>query len=382
MQLIIFGMHRSGTSMVARLLNMMGAYFGPEGISTDPSDENVKGFWERRDVRKINDAVLASIDCDWDRISQFEIGRIPEDSVAEYKKKFSRIVLDMDANRPWLLKEPRLCLLYPLIKDVLELPICIHVFRNPLEVAFSLNTRNSIPVPAGIALWEKYLRASLASTQSDVNISVQHSSLVQSPHETMVTLYDQLVDKGVQGLRLPSQGEVSSFIDQKLYRERAPGMDLEQYLNVPQLRLYESVQSGDCFNAGVSGSGAVSASALLELESYEKHNELHQQSIDSQEELRTNLNLKQKELDQKEEEIAKIFNLLDYLIGDLKKFSDSLNWRFWRSFNSLGYLIRRKPVPVSERNRLRRSIVLLDKMSKDKKSHPHADSEAAEAEKG
>ena len=31
MQIIVLGMHRSGTSLVTRLINMMGAYFGPEG---------------------------------------------------------------------------------------------------------------------------------------------------------------------------------------------------------------------------------------------------------------------------------------------------------------------------------------------------------------
>lgn len=51
MQLVILGMHRSGTSGVTRLLNMAGAYFGPPGIATDANEENPKGFWERRDVR-------------------------------------------------------------------------------------------------------------------------------------------------------------------------------------------------------------------------------------------------------------------------------------------------------------------------------------------
>ena len=51
MQLLVLGMHRSGTSMVTRLLNMAGAYFGPEGIATEANEENPKGFWERRDVR-------------------------------------------------------------------------------------------------------------------------------------------------------------------------------------------------------------------------------------------------------------------------------------------------------------------------------------------
>ena len=78
MQLIVLGMHRSGTSVLARLLNMMGAYFGSEGISTGANEENPKGFWERRDVRDINDFVLHSVDCDWDRVADFNLNALPE----------------------------------------------------------------------------------------------------------------------------------------------------------------------------------------------------------------------------------------------------------------------------------------------------------------
>ena len=46
MQLIVLGMHRSGTSVLARMLNLMGAYFGAEGASTGASKENPKGFWD------------------------------------------------------------------------------------------------------------------------------------------------------------------------------------------------------------------------------------------------------------------------------------------------------------------------------------------------
>jgi len=54
MQILIFGMHRSGTSMVVRLINMMGVYFAREGISTGSNEENPKGCWERRRVRALN----------------------------------------------------------------------------------------------------------------------------------------------------------------------------------------------------------------------------------------------------------------------------------------------------------------------------------------
>ncbi len=71
MQLLVLGMHRSGTSSVTRLLNLAGTYFGPEGIATDPNDENPKGFWERRDVRAVCDGLLQSGGYNWWKIATF-----------------------------------------------------------------------------------------------------------------------------------------------------------------------------------------------------------------------------------------------------------------------------------------------------------------------
>ena len=52
MQLLVLGMHRSGTSTVTRLLNLAGAYFGTDDDATETNQENPKGFWERRDIRR------------------------------------------------------------------------------------------------------------------------------------------------------------------------------------------------------------------------------------------------------------------------------------------------------------------------------------------
>ena len=59
MQSIILGMHRSGTSCVTRLVNMMGAYIAPEGIEMLSQPDNPKGFWERTDVMELNDEIDA-----------------------------------------------------------------------------------------------------------------------------------------------------------------------------------------------------------------------------------------------------------------------------------------------------------------------------------
>jgi len=59
MQILVLGMHRSGTSMVTRLINMMGAYFGPENSVGEITDDNSKGFWERPEIFKLNESLLA-----------------------------------------------------------------------------------------------------------------------------------------------------------------------------------------------------------------------------------------------------------------------------------------------------------------------------------
>src|SRR3954464_15209298 len=105
MQLLVLGMHRSGTSGVTRLLNMAGAYFGPEGIATDPNSENPKGFWERRDVRKLCDEALERANSDSWKVSDFSVDAIPDDARRHYAAAFRKLLIQLDAHRPWVIKE-------------------------------------------------------------------------------------------------------------------------------------------------------------------------------------------------------------------------------------------------------------------------------------
>jgi len=243
MQLIVLGMHRSGTSVLARMLNLMGAFFGSEGTSTGANKENPKGFWERRDVRMLNDDVLFSIGCDWNRISALDLSRISPAMQRDFEARAFRIVLDLDAHRPWLLKEPRLCLLLPLWKPILELPVCIHIVRDPVEVAASLHTRNDIPLPAGLALWEQYNRLALRAADGLPLITVQHRHLMMSPDIAAEELFGALRAAGVAGLRKPTPQELAAFVRQDLYREREA--DLPD-IGASQRRLFEQIVTGEC----------------------------------------------------------------------------------------------------------------------------------------
>ncbi|PYK17323.1 MAG: hypothetical protein DME55_10560 [Verrucomicrobia bacterium] len=242
MQILVLGMHRSGTSMVARLLNMMGAYFAAEGISTGANQENPKGFWERRDVRNLNDMLLRSAGADWHRVSDFTLEKIPAAALAQFKTEAGKIILDMDAHRPWFLKEPRFCLLAPLWLDLLEVPVCVIVNRSPIEVAGSLQMRNGFPIAVGLALWECYNIAALNATRDQRRIQVNHAGLMADPVGTVRQLKGDLEKLGVRGLRAPSDEEIRAFIDPSLYRAKRER--LYRRLSSAQRKLQKVFQNG------------------------------------------------------------------------------------------------------------------------------------------
>ena len=72
-QIVVLGMHRSGTSAVTQLIHQMGAYFGRIEYEMPPSGENPKGFWERTDVMEINNDIFKEMS---PHISWFSVTKI------------------------------------------------------------------------------------------------------------------------------------------------------------------------------------------------------------------------------------------------------------------------------------------------------------------
>jgi len=247
MQIFVLGMHRSGTSVVTRILNLMGAYFGPEGISTGANQENRKGFWERKDVLSLNDKLIRSMGSEWHLIADFTIDEIPTTVIEELQLNARKILLGLDSHRPWVVKEPRFCLTFPLWKKLLDFPVCVHVYRSPIQVAQSLQTRNNFPLQFGVALWEKYTLDALKASAGLPRILVSYAEIMAQPLETIKRLYDELMAIGVQGLRLPHDKEILAFIDPTLFREKGTSDLEEQFVNQQQLALIRAFEDKQIF---------------------------------------------------------------------------------------------------------------------------------------
>src|SRR5215467_9657005 len=62
----VLGMHRSGTSAAARLMNLLGVYLGDEAHLMGSHPENPKGYWEYRPILALNEEILGRLGGTWD----------------------------------------------------------------------------------------------------------------------------------------------------------------------------------------------------------------------------------------------------------------------------------------------------------------------------
>ncbi len=154
MPICVAGMHRSGTSLVAKLLHEAGLFLGPESDILPPGEGNTEGHWENVRFIEINDAILELAGGTWDRPPTVETGWQFQ---LKYDGLFERAIeLVRSFQEPWGWKDPRNSLTLPfwqrVIPDV-KVVICV---RNPLDVAQSLQARNKFPLPTGVTLWADY----------------------------------------------------------------------------------------------------------------------------------------------------------------------------------------------------------------------------------
>lgn len=245
MQVIVLGMHRSGTSMLARVLGLMGCYAGPEESFAPPDAANPRGYWERRDLWAVDEAILQSLGASWYDIAELDLNRLPEEDRPGIEEGARDVLRELDAHRPWVVKDPRLCLLFPFWRRFLERPVCVLIDRDPLSVARSLQARDGFPLAFGVALWERCTLSALASTMGLPRVAVSYSDLLSHPAATTRRLREELVACGVEGLRDAEDAGMAAFIEPALEHHPADETQLLGHLNARQLELYRRVVSRD-----------------------------------------------------------------------------------------------------------------------------------------
>lgn len=180
MPICIAGMHRSGTSMVARLLNLCGVSLGDEDDLMVASPANPEGYWEKNSIVDLNDELLAIFDSAWDHVPAFADDWQVRPRVIARRARARQIVDSLAAaadQGEWGWKDPRNSVLLPFWNDVigdqLRVVCCV---RNPVEVAISLERRNGFSRQHSYYLWWRYNQAVLDATSADQRVVTHYEA--------------------------------------------------------------------------------------------------------------------------------------------------------------------------------------------------------------
>lgn len=182
----ILGMHRSGTSAIARAVNLLGVYLGEPG-NLIPPDENInpKGYWEHRIINKIHENILNALSRTWNDIFPMPDEWLTLPQIQPYRRELLDLIEREFAGHPiWGWKEPRTCLFVPLWKEILaESNVDVSyviVLRNPIDIAKSLQKRDSISLGESLILWLQYTLSALLHTRNDKKIIIFYDNLLQN----------------------------------------------------------------------------------------------------------------------------------------------------------------------------------------------------------
>src|SRR5690349_960994 len=61
----LLGMHRSGTSLASRMMNVLGVSLGPPEQLMLGNEFNPKGYWEHSQLTALNDDLLRQLGGSW-----------------------------------------------------------------------------------------------------------------------------------------------------------------------------------------------------------------------------------------------------------------------------------------------------------------------------
>lgn len=161
MTVCIAGMHRSHTSMVARMLHVIGISIGSADNFLPASADNAEGYWEDSRFVDLNDEILRRLGGTWRHPPDLEPGWSLDSRFHDLREKASTLRDPDHSPKLWGWKDPRNCLTFEFWARTYPDLKCVLCLRHPLEVAQSLFDRvylrlDYIPVPAGIDLWQVY----------------------------------------------------------------------------------------------------------------------------------------------------------------------------------------------------------------------------------
>lgn len=179
---VVLGMHRSGTSLLAGVLHKLGVSMEQE--KPKPYWSNPFGHFEDRRFIKLNDSILQAAGGSWDCPPE-------RDCILSQNTNFKNEIetlIKKSASSIWGWKDPRTCLTIDLFMPYLINPYFIVCRRNPDMVAKSLNRRDNTDIEVNkkiAAAYQNCIDEFIKRNASLPRIEIEYEKFTSDPESTL-----------------------------------------------------------------------------------------------------------------------------------------------------------------------------------------------------
>jgi len=210
-------MHRSGTSLVSGMLEVLGVNFGRD-LLPPMLGVNDKGFWEDREVLQAHEDLLSSLGRSWYDLISLPDNWMNSNAAIRFRKVVQELIEVKFEHISLLgLKDPRMCLFLPLWKEMLDKMhisyVAVVVERNPLEIALSLFRRDGLPPLYGLALNNFYFSHMQQALQGIPVAKLNFSNLLKNWNDELSSVLNVV---GIEAFEEGNTAKIEQLMDRSL----------------------------------------------------------------------------------------------------------------------------------------------------------------------
>lgn len=215
-KVFVLGMHRSGMSAIAGSLHAAGISAGADEELMPAGDDNRKGYFENLKLVRINEQLLQENDMTWDFVPPYSHRRLPLIVSPEIEGRITGLLQNQNV---LVLKDPRLCITFPVWQRFCDNYSVVVPFRRARETAESLKKRNNFRNLQSQYLIQTYYYHLAHSIQKCRVHGVFYDDLLNSPNKVIASLirWIQKEDKSQKTISdVSMSNSFGSFVDLSL----------------------------------------------------------------------------------------------------------------------------------------------------------------------
>ncbi|WP_320034595.1 hypothetical protein [Halarcobacter sp.] len=219
--IVVLGMHRSGTSALTGVLDICDIKLGNNIMGE--SEFNAKGHFENLEIVNFNEKLLEELNSTW-----YSPNGVNEELYKELlnnthliNKAKTLIIQEFGDNELIAIKDPRMCFLFDFWEKVLtELNYeidAILLYREPLDIAKSLERRDYFEYDYSILLWLKYAIYAEKLSRNHKRIFLSYNQLLNDPESVLKMILENfnIDDENID------KKSLLNFVDKKLQNSQS-----------------------------------------------------------------------------------------------------------------------------------------------------------------